>query len=332
MNANGSQVTASNSYAINQAASSTPKLTITDDTVSSVGTGVSVNFTFQFDQAVTGFDASDIVVTNGGIKGPLIQLDAKTWVMSVNTPNFGAGEMIVSVVNGSFFATTGGTSGIGASQMQAYDASLTKYLFNQFGNGITGNAATPIYSGASDDQISAIGKMGDGVELIDTGAGNDILQIFDANIPKLALASGNASFNGGTGIDTLQLFADPILDLTNVNVANNLKNFETLEIKGVGNNIVKLDLNAVLNMSDIADNLATTANEGSMLVLNGDTGDTVQLVGGINWTTVTTGVTGASLNTTYGAAYNFGAADTYRHLTYNGASLFIDEAMARTNL
>ena len=63
-------------------------------------------------------------------------------------------------------------------------------------------------------------------------------------------------------------------------------------------------------MSDIADNPATTANEGSMLVLNGNAGDTVQLVGGINWTTVTTGVSGATLAATYGAGYAFAAADT----------------------
>ena len=86
-------------------------------------------------------------------------------------------------------------------------------------------------------------------------------------------------------------------------------------------------------MSDIADNSATTAaNEGSMLVINGNAADTVQLVGGINWTTVTTGVSGATLAATYGAGYAFAAADTYRQLTYNGATLFIDEAMTRTNM
>jgi hypothetical protein len=56
------------------------------------------------------------------------------------------------------------------------------------------------------------------------------------------------------------------------------------------------------------------------------------LVGGINWTTVTTGVSGATLAATYGAGYAFAAADTYREMSYNGATLFIDEAMTRTNL
>jgi hypothetical protein len=69
-----------------------------------------------------------------------------------------------------------------------------------------------------------------------------------------------------------------------------------------------------------------------MLVINGNAGDTVQLVGGINWTTVTTGVSGATLAATYGAGYAFAAADTYREMSYNGATLFIDETMTRTNL
>jgi hypothetical protein len=335
MNANGSQVTASNSYAINQAASSTPKLTITDDTASSVGTGVSVNFTFQFDQAVTGFTASDVVVTNGGIKGPLIQLDAKTWVMSVNTPTFGAGDMTVSVADGSFTATTGGASGSGSSATQAYDVDLTRYYFNGWGVGgaTVGSTAAPLTTGPADDVIYAVGQSTNGAESIDLGAGNDYLEIWASNVSKLALATGNASFDGGAGVDRLNMFSQGVtFDLTNVNTAANLKNFESIDITGNGNNIVKLDLNAVLNMSDIADNPATTANEGSMLVINGNAGDTVQLVGGINWTTVTTGVSGATLAATYGAGYAFAAADTYREMSYNGATLFIDEAMTRTNL
>jgi hypothetical protein len=334
MNANGSQVTASNSYAINQAASSTPKLTITDDTASAVGTGVSVNFTFQFDQAVTGFTDIDVVVTNGGVKGPLIQLDAKTWVMSINTPNSGAGNMTVSVADGSFTATTGGASGSGSSATQAYDVDLTRYYFNGWGVGgaTVGSTAAPLTTGPADDVIYAVGQSTNGAESIDLGAGNDYLEIWASNVSKLALATGNASFDGGAG-DRLNMFSQGVtFDLTNVNTAANLKNFESIDITGNGNNIVKLNLNTVLNMSDIADNPATTANEGSMLVINGNAGDTVQLVGGINWTTVTTGVSGATLAATYGAGYAFAAADTYREMSYNGTTLFIDEAMTRTDM
>ena len=350
MNADGSVADASRGYAVNQTVGSTPKLTISDDVSGAAATGVSVNYTFQFDQAVTGFDASDIVVSNGGVKGPLIQLDAKTWVMSVNTPNTGSGVTEVAVADGSFSATTGGASGLGHSDVQAYDASLTQYVFDQFGNGVagatsTGNVGTTaITSGAGDDFITTIGKnhtvATDGVEVINTGSGNDILQIQASNITKLAVAPGAtaASFNGGADVDTLRLFQVAgtttalTLDLTNTNVGLNLKNFESVDITGTANNIVKLNLNSVLNMSDIADNLATSANEGSMLVLNGNAGDTVQLSGGINWTTVTSGVSGSSLSATYGEAYNFVAADKYTQLSNSGATLFLDEAMTRSNV
>jgi hypothetical protein len=229
---------------------------------------------------------------------------------------------------------------VGASISQAYDASLTRYVFDQFGNGTTGNDVQPLETGAADDTITTVGKSADGVEVIDTGAGNDQLDIRASNITKLALAPGAtaASFDGGADVDILRLFQNTgtttalTLDLSNANVALNLKNFESIDITGTANNIIKLNLNSVLNMSDIADNLATTANEGSMLVLNGNAGDTVQLVGGINWTTVTSGVSGASLAATYGSDYAFAAADTYREMSYNGATLFIDEAMTRTNL
>ncbi|WP_205872763.1 Ig-like domain-containing protein [Limnohabitans planktonicus] len=334
-NADGSAVTASNRFELNAVSGSTPKLTLSDDTVVTVATGVSVNYTFQFDQAVTGFDASDVVVTGGGVKGPLIQLDNKTWVMSINTPNLGAGNMTVAVADGNFTATTGGASGMGASSSQAYDASLTKYTLDGWGvaGATVGSTPAPLVTGPADDIIYAVGQSTNGVESVNLGAGDDDLRIFASNVTKLALATGNASFDGGTGVDILELFGTGMtLDLTNVNVGNNLKNFESIDITGTGNNIVKLNLNSVLNMSDIADNLATTANEGSMMVLNGNAGDTVQLVGGINWTTVTSGVSGASLATTYGTDYAFAAADTYREMSYNGATLFIDEAMTRTNL
>ena len=162
------------------------------------------------------------------------------------------------------------------------------------------------------------------------------------NVTKLALAAGFAEFDGGSGIDRLGFYnggataANITLDLTNVNVAAHLHNFETIDLTqngGGGVGTLKLDRNAIINLSDLLDNTATSGvNESQMLVVNGKAGDTVQLVGGINWTTVTTGLTGESLNSTYGADYNFTPADRYTQLSNNGVTLFIDEALTRTNL
>ena len=335
MNANGTEVATSNSYAVNHVASSTPKLTISDDASSAVASGVSVNYTFQFDQAVTGFDATDINVTNGGVKGPLIQLDAKTWVMSINSPNSGAGDTTVSVADGSFTATTGGAAGVGNTDSQAFDDSMTQYIFDQFGNGsTTGNAATTINSGAADDYIITIGKTSDGVEVINTGAGDDTVEIQASNITKLALATGNASFDGGSGIDTLQVYGTGLtLDLSNVTTASHVKNFESVDITGVGNNILKIDLNAVLNMTNLADNPDTVGvNENQMMVINGNAGDSLQLVNGSLWSTVATGQTAVNLSAIYGSSYHFATGATYTEYTINSATLFVDELITKSNV
>ncbi|OYU30014.1 MAG: hypothetical protein CFE39_15715 [Comamonadaceae bacterium PBBC2] len=335
MNIDGSAVTSSNSYLVNQIANATPKLTISDDASSTVATGVSVNYTFAFDQAVNGFDATDIVVTNGGVKGPLIQLDSKTWVMSINVPNSGAGDTVVSVADGSFTATLGGASGLGHSGTQAFDAGLTSYNLNGWGVGAAATGSTPaaLTTGDANDAVYAVGQSTNGAETINLMGGNDALEIYASNVTKLALATGNASFDGGTGVDYLNLYSTGVtLDLTNINVSNNLKGFESINITGTGNNIVKLSLTNVLNMANATDVAATAVNETGMMVINGNAGDTVQLSGGINWTTVTTGATGASLTATYGTGYNFAAADTYIQLSNGTGTLFIDEAMTRTNV
>jgi hypothetical protein len=126
--------------------------------------------------------------------------------------------------------------------------------------------------------------------------------------------------------------ANTTIDLASFGAHNGNPDVTQVDLTGTGDNTVILDLNAVLSMPDVADSVDAPIDQNSMLVLNGNTGDTVQLVGGINWTTVTSGVSGASLNSTYGAGYNFAATDKYTQLSYGGGTLFIDEAMTRTNL
>jgi hypothetical protein len=126
--------------------------------------------------------------------------------------------------------------------------------------------------------------------------------------------------------------ANTTIDLASFIAHNGNPDVAQVDLTGTGDNTVKLDLNAVLSMQGTADNLDTPVDESSMLVVNGNAGDTVQLVGGINWTTVTSDVSGASLNSTYGTGYNFAPGDLYTQLSYGGGTLFIDEAMTRTNL
>jgi hypothetical protein len=343
MTSNATEVASSVSYAINQVTGAVPRLTITNDASEPVSAGKTVNYTFRFDRAVSGFDASDVTVTNGGSLSGLTQLDTQTWVMSVNAPSSGAGTTTVAVAAGSYNATSGGAAGLGASDSHAFDASLTPFRFDGYKGTNTGTAAIdPLYTGAGDDWVTAVGTKNTGVEYINTGAGADTIQIMGNNLTKLALAAGFAEFDGGDGIDRLGFYnggataANITLDLTNVNVAAHLHNFETIDLtqNGAGGaGTLKLDRNAIINLSDLLDNTATSGvDESQMLVVNGKAGDTLQLLGGINWTTVTTGLTGESLNSTYGADYNFTPSDLYIQLRNNGVTLFLDDDLTRSNL
>ncbi|WP_146183204.1 Ig-like domain-containing protein [Limnohabitans sp. Bal53] len=343
MSSSAAEVASSMNYAINQAGGAVPRLTITNDASEPVSAGKTVNYTFRFDQAVTGFDASDVTVTNGGTVSGLIKLDDQTWVMSVNAPSTGAGTTTVSVADGSYNATNGGAAGLGASDSHAFDAALTPYSFDGYKGSNTGSAAIdPLYTGAGDDWVTAVGTKNTGVEYINTGAGSDTIQIMGNNLTKLALAAGFAEFDGGDGIDRLGFYnggtvaANITLDLTNVNVANHLHNFETIDMTqngAGGTGTLKLDRNAIINLSDLLDNTATSGvDESQMLVVNGKAGDKVQLVGGANWTNVATGLTGELLNSTYGADYKFTSTDRYTQMSNNGVTLFLDDDLTRSNL
>jgi len=219
-----------------------------------VTTGKTVNYTFRFDQAVTGITASDVIVTNGGMVSGLTQLDTQTYVMSVNTPSSGAGTTTVAGAEASYVASASGVLGLGASDAQAFDASLTPYVFDAYKGTNSGTAAiTPLVTGAGDDFVVAVGTNNTGVESINTAAGADTVQIMSNNVTKLALAAGFAEFDGGAGIDRLGFYnggttaANITLDLTNVNVAAHLHNFETVDLTqngGGGAGTIKLNQNS----------------------------------------------------------------------------------------
>jgi hypothetical protein len=327
-NADGSVATASNSFAVNQAAGSAPKLTMTDDATLAAANGVSVNYTFAFDQAVTGFDASDVVVTGGGVKGPLVQLDSKTFVMSVNTPDSGTGSMSMAVADGSFSATTGGASGTGASSTQAYDSTVAGVTFNQFASTAT---ATAVNGTANSDNI--IAKNITGTQNINLLGGDDKLTVFAQDIT--GLEANVDRFNAGTGVDTVAMGAGGLfIDMPNYFVGLGLTNFEVFDIRGPsgsGSNYLKLGLGDVLALN-ATDNPATTVNEAKMMVVHGNANDYVNIVGGANMVTSATKLQAVDLLSTYGSGYGFVPGQTYSQLSYGGGTLFIDESMTRTNV
>ncbi len=129
---------------------------------------------------------------------------------------------------------------------------------------------------------------------------------------------------GGTAVETFKLVDSGMtLDLT---AAHELKNVATVDLTGTGANTLKLDVNALISLSDVLDNAATSgADESKMLVINGNSDDKVELVGGDLWSTKATGLSAADLESTFGADYHFTAGHTYAQHSLNGATVFRDE-------
>jgi hypothetical protein len=171
-----------------------------------------------------------------------------------------------------------------------------------------------------------------GADIIHTGGGDDKVTINESNVTSL---TGTSVIDGGTGVNALTLVnasAAATLDMTSATVAARLKNFSSIDLTGTQNNTLKLDWKAISTLSGALDNSATTtADESKMLVVSGNAGDTVSLVGLSSWA-VGTSQTAASLTTTYGASYNFLSGHTYKAYTLNGATVFVDDAVTLGSL
>ena len=120
------------------------------------------------------------------------------------------------------------------------------------------------------------------------------------------------------------------LDLTAVTHPKNVEAVDLSDGVNAGHNTIKMDLSSFIGLSDVLDNPATAGvNESKMLVVNGHAGDSAELTDSLNWNTVMTGQTAATLSSTFGEAYHFVPGHTYSQLNQNGTTLFIDEAITR---
>ncbi|WP_439589665.1 calcium-binding protein, partial [Hydrogenophaga sp.] len=102
-----------------------------------------------------------------------------------------------------------------------------------------------------------------------TGAGEDVITLGTAERAALA----NSRYDGGAGTDTLALRSDQsgvLLDFTAYG-QHTFTGIERIDLTGGGNNTAKLTIDQLLNMPD--------EDEDRLIVL-GDAGDAVQLVGG----------------------------------------------------
>ncbi|MER9593311.1 Ig-like domain-containing protein, partial [Mesorhizobium australicum] len=100
-----------------------PTVTITDDEPGTANiAGGNVIYTFQFSEAVTGFDASDITLANG-TKGTFTAIDADTYTLAVTPSASFTGTMTVDVAASAAFDLAGNPSTAATQSVQAVDTS-----------------------------------------------------------------------------------------------------------------------------------------------------------------------------------------------------------------
>ena len=183
----------------------------------------------------------------------------------------------------------------------------------------------------ADKRITSINLSHDGTSVLQNG---NLLQGFGSyttsdgashEVVDAWLQTSNVVKLSGTDVN---------LDLTLANAPSSLPHFSALDMTGAGNNAIKLDLASVLNVTagTGGDNPTTLdVNEAKMLVVSGDAGDTLQLLDGNQWAQTAQGLSVAMLSDTYGSNYNYASNHTYAQYNYNGATLFVDELMLKTN-
>jgi VCBS repeat-containing protein len=192
---------------------------------------------------------------------------------------------------------------------------------------ITGSStADTLVGGDGNDVLIGAG----GADVILAGAGNDTIVLNADN--RAQLAANNTMFiDGGSGVNTLRIEgAGQSLDLTNATVAGKLRNFSVIDITGSGNNLLKLDwasVNAITGGSDVA---STAVNEAKLLVVNGNSGDLVELANKRQWHEGAL-ESGTTLATQLGSQHGFIAGQDYRAFTLNGVTLYVNAAMGNVN-
>ena len=90
-----------------------PVVTLTTDADQSVF-GSDIEVTISFDREVSGFEASDLVITNGELRGPLVQVDATTYSATVQYGGFA--EVQIEVAIGAVQTENDVTNAAGASK------------------------------------------------------------------------------------------------------------------------------------------------------------------------------------------------------------------------
>ncbi|MCW2336749.1 hypothetical protein M2337_000982 [Sphingobium sp. B2D3A] len=217
--------------------------------------------------------------------------------------------------NGAAFVVYGSTSGV-------FSTTKVSQMGTSGADTLTGTSINDSLIGGQGNDV-LFGKGG--IDTIYGGSGNDRIVLNADNVVKLG--QSGSSIRGGQGIDTLALEGTDIITLNLTTLKDGvIKGIEKIDITGASNNTLKLNLTDVLNLHDTDESAfnafqsITGATGKQQLMIDGDAGDSVQLVG-------------AGLWVDSGQDYTDGGV-SYSLYNYNGAAvqLLIDNAVTTTVL
>jgi hypothetical protein len=304
----------------------TPEVTFTDNqSAARVANGAITTFTLSFNEPINEatLTESDLSVINGTlVANSLTKINSSTWTVQVQAPATGSGSMAVLMAASNAYTDLAGASGAGGVGVQAYGSAVSPPVGTSVADIIIGSDAN--------DTLTANG----GGDRVFAGLGNDTIIINESNVS--ALAAGTMILDGGLGANHLQMSntsstAHATLDMTSAALLPRVRNISSVDLTGTANNTLKLNYQAVATMGTTDNSLTTGTDESKMLIVSGNAGDALQLVNLSSWTQGST-QTAAALTTLYGSEYRFLSGRSYQSYTLAGATLFVDTALALSNL
>ena len=156
------------------------------------------------------------------------------------------------------------------------------HLGNENANTLTGTSNDEIFvAGAGDDTLTGNG----GMDVFNAGSGKDSILINASNISALEQtgAGNRARVDGGGGVDTLKLDgAGLTLDLTKISNTR-IQDIEIIDIRGSGNNTLKLNLNDLLDASTSTNILKVLGNSGDTVNTSGFVKTKIETENGITY-------------------------------------------------